>query len=112
MIEKMELTECFSDLDISFVIIDLLNKNIKYFRNDEMKKNDFFNISVEEFNDFIKKYITYWENEYVDNSVIDGNSAQLKIYTNDEVIEYQFKNKYPYNYDNFIKLLKERVGIL
>ena len=106
MIQKIELENNFNEL----IIIDFISKNAMYYKSNSLIKNNQFNITEELINE-VKSYITYWDNEYVDNNIIDGSSSKLIIYTNNEIIKYHFKNKYPYNYKNFVKILKELVDV-
>ncbi len=109
MITKIELKEKFSNFDTSFLIIDLSDKNIKRFKNDVIIEEKNIELDTVKSIDLIKKYTTYWDNEYIDETVIDGIISELYIYVNDEIIKYSFKNKFPFNYHEFIKLLKEMV---
>jgi|GEM_PF-3096692 len=112
MISKIDLKEIFSSFDSSLITIDLTNKNLQYLKNEVVMKNERININCEELTDLIKIYITYWDNEYIDNTIVDGTEIELSIYTDDEIIKYNFKNKYPYNYNEFIKYLKAMVNII
>lgn len=109
MITKIELKEKLSNFDTSFLIIDLSDKNIKRIKNDVIIEEKNIEFDTEKLIDLIKMYTTYWDNEYINEKVIDGIISELYIYANDEIIKYSFKNKFSLNYHEFIKLLKEMV---
>lgn len=110
-ISKIELEEKLNGFNTSFIKIDLIHKNITKLQNDKFIKSQ-LNMNVEELITLVKKYVIYWDSKYINDKVIGGEEAKLIIYTDDEIIKYRFKNKYPYNYNVFIKKLKEMVGIV
>lgn len=111
MINKIELKEIKNSTDY-FVMIDLSNKRIVQRNNDVIIKDQQLDIDYNEITNLIKNYITYWDNEYIDNTIIDGTIDELKIYVDSEILEYKFKNKYPYNYNEFIEKFKLMIGIM
>lgn len=111
MINKIELKEIKNSTDY-FVMIDLSNKRIVQRNNDVIIKDQQLDIDYNEITNLIKNYITYWDNEYIDNTIIDGIIDELKIYVDSEILEYKFKNKYPYNYNEFIEKFKLMIGIM
>ncbi len=110
-ISKIELEEKLNGFNTSFIKIDLIHKNITKIQNDKFIKSQ-LNMNIEELITLVKKYVIYWDSKYINDKVIGGEEAKLIIYTDDEIIKYRFKNKYPYNYNVFIKKLKEMVGIV
>lgn len=112
MINKIELMESNNNFEKSLIKVDLVNKNVAQIKDDSVIKNYILNVDSKQLEELTKKYITYWENQYTDNTIIGGIEAELIIYTNEETLKFSFKNMYPYNYNEFIKLLKEMVGIV
>ena len=112
MISKIELKETFNSFDISFITIDFNNKSLSLLKNNIVYKNEQIDIDLNKLTGLIKKYVTYWDNQYINKSIIDGKSSELCIYMSDEKVKYNFKNKFPYNYNEFIKHFKELVNII
>jgi len=54
--------------------------------------------------------ICKWDYEYIDDSVIDAETFNVRVYTNDGVDEYYGSGKYPNNYSVFINLVKDVYG--
>lgn len=94
-----------------FIFFDFLNKKLIHMKNNHILKEETLNIDINTFREVLNSYIMNWDNSYVDNGLIDGKKAILKIYTDDEIIEYKFKNKFPSNYNDFIQFMKEGLGI-
>lgn len=110
MILKVELVET-QNFNQSITIIDMINKNLQYIVNEKMIQNKKINIDNKNIENLIKRYILYWDTEYVDNTVISGINSTLTLYTKDEVIKYEFKSKFPYNYNEFINHFKEILNL-
>lgn len=104
----LEENYTFGSLIISF---DFESKKLIYIKNNNVLKEETLNIDVYKFREFLNSYIIHWDNSYIDNNVIDGKNTNLKIYTDTEMIEYNFKNKFPHDYSEFLQILKEKVGI-
>lgn len=111
MISKIELKKMSNNGNQSFIAVDLQAQSILYQKNDTMIKNEKLNMNIDEMDTFIKNYITYWDEEYINNMIIDGDEIELTFFTNDEKFTYHFKNKYPKNYHYFIEGFKEMVDI-
>lgn len=104
----LEENYTFGSLIISF---NFENKKLIYIKNNNILKEEILNINVDEFRDFLNSYIVHWDNSYIDNNIIDGKNVNLKIYTDNEIIDYNFKNKFPHDYREFLQVLNEKVGI-
>ncbi len=51
--------------------------------------------------------IGFWDNKMVDDSVCDGLSYFVYIKNNGKNIKYQGKNKFPFNFNQFLLLINE-----
>lgn len=111
MILKVEINEKVSNLYSSNISINLVNKNVSYIKGDSIIQNTEYHIDTKEIEALLKDYTTYWEPEYLDDSVLDCRIIEVLIYTDKEVITYHFKNSFPDDYDEFIKVLKGKLGI-
>lgn len=112
MIIKFELKEITGIYYNSIITIDFTNNKVTYIKNNLTIKNETLNLNIDKLTDLIKKGITYWDREYIDNKIVDGYEAELVIYTDNEMIRYRFKNKQPSNYNEFITSIKGMVGII
>lgn len=112
MISKIELQEITNSSSISVIIIDIKNNIFIKMQNGIIIDRQNIDINIEKLNNLLIKHVTYWDNEYIDNKIIDGGEAILSLYTDKEKNNYRFKNKYPYNYREFINELKDMVNII
>lgn len=111
MILKVDIDEKISNLYSSNISINLVNKNVSYLKGDSIIQNSECRVDSKEIEELLKNYITYWKPEYIDDSVIDGRIIEILVYTDKEVTKYYFKNSFPDDYDEFIRVLKGKVGI-
>ena len=81
-------------------IIEIKNNNITTYRN--IKNN-------KEFINLISKYTLSWDKTYKANNILDGKTTTISICTNITTETYTFKNKFPPNYDEFIKEFRKLV---
>lgn len=105
MIEKIELIE--SSMFLKSYLIE--KDKISYYFNAELKDEVMFN-GMERLEDLIRTYTLLWNSEYVNEGVLDGLIVTLNIYTEEETITYYFNNRFPSNYDYFIKEFKKVLG--
>lgn len=111
MIEKIEIKELIFSQNEILITIDIVNNQITYIKNNIIIKDEKYYLNDKNITDLIKEYITYWDNEYIDNTIVDGIKTELNIFTNKEILTYKFINKYPHNYNIFISNLKRMVNI-
>lgn len=112
MILRIEIKEILNNFDISLMLIDTISKNIIHIKNNSVIKNEKFDINSKQIEDIVNKYVIYWNKKYINNKVIDGSESEIIILTTEGTIKYQFINKYPSNYSEFIKTIKSMVDIV
>lgn len=65
-------------------------------------------VDVDKFISRLEKIISSWENRYISYSpVTDSENYEIIITKGNDVYTYQGINKFPPNYNEFIKLIKE-----
>lgn len=93
----MDIKNIICEINNSSLIIDVENYSIFY--NGTNKK-----ISEDTLFNYLKRFfsiINSWEEEYIDNSIIDGNVWRLIItYTDGSQKQYRGKAKCPINFDS------------
>jgi len=88
--------------DITFVLIDNLNKTITV--NDVVKINN-----IDEYNEFLLTFfriIREWENEYINESLNDSYLLNINIIEKENNYVYKIKNAFPDNFDSFLSLIE------
>lgn len=93
----MDIKTIIYEINGRDLIIDIEN-NIVFYENTNRQ------ISDEVLFNYLRRFfsiINRWEEEYIDNSIIDGNVWKLVIvYTNGTQTQYRGKAKCPINFDS------------
>lgn len=110
MIHSIEIIERFNSIVEIYSKVDF-GGNLLQMKNNVITRNEEINIDFNELSNLIKKYTTYWDNYYIDNKIIGGNQTEIILNIDSEIVHFNFINKYPSNYDEFIQTFKEMVGI-
>ncbi len=111
MILKIDIKEKISTIYSSELSINLVNKNVSYMKGDTLLKNTEYEVSEKEIEEFITNYTTYWKEEEIVEREDEGRTVDISIYTDKEVTTYHFENSFPNDLEEFIKILKNKVGI-
>ena len=106
----MDIKTIICKINNSKLIIDIENCSVFY--NDINKK-----INEDILFNYLERFFSIipdWEEEYIDNSIIDGNMWELIInYTDCSQKKYHGKAKYPINFDSLeeinYKLIKGEI---
>lgn len=107
MIQEIEIKET-SINENNIMIINLETSTMIQIQNNTVIQNKKITTNIDILN-LIKKFTIHWDNEYKNNSILDGKTVTIKISTKTEIEKYTFKNKYPHNYNEFIRELKKLV---
>lgn len=111
MIIKIEITEKIANIYSSNLSVNVINKNVTYTKGDTNLVNTECDVKREEIDGLIKNYITYWNRDYKGKSSDTDRTVEIVIYTDKNVTTYHFDNAFPEDLEEFIKTLKNMVGI-
>lgn len=100
-IKKIEIRIISLTRNIELIIIP---ETLKIYVEDKI--ND---ISLHEIEQLLK-IMCLWNNEYIDDKIIDSEKFIIKIYTDHGVDEYYGNGKYPANYQAFIEEVEKLYG--
>ena len=94
------------NIDNTFNTINVLimPDTLKAYKNNKENNID------EEYIKRLLRIISLWDHKYIDNSVIDGSSFEVKVYTTSGVDRFYGKNKYPNNYQELLDMLGDLDG--
>ena len=109
MINKIEITET-SLFENKTITIDLANNLIITKDNDDLITQKKLNTNNDSIINLINNYTISWKNTYKNESIIDGKTTILRIYSGNNIYTYTFKNNYPYNFSEFKRALKRLVN--
>lgn len=63
-------------------------------------------INTYDFTDKLCSIVLGWHSEYINENILDGESFFVEIEDENMTKKYVGKNSYPYNYNEFLKLVK------
>lgn len=112
MIDKIEIKQLNFGEDETLINIDITNNQLTYIKNNNILKNEKYYLNKKNATELIKEYITYWDKEYINNTIIDGIKTEIIIYIDNEIIKYNFINKIPPNYNEFMIKLQRMVNTI
>ena len=82
------------------IVLFIVPSDLKVYVHDKVKTIK--KVEIKKLLDIICK----WDYEYINNSVIDGQSFMVSVYSSEGVDNYFGSGKYPSNYNEFLEFVR------